>query len=129
MGKTRSFLFAALILVLLAVAASAEPLWVQQVTTVSADNTTTAGFTVPREVTRLGIQIPTIASAAVTVQVSMDGTTYVPLYNDSLAAWSLTAGTGAVAVPLPESAQVWRWFKIVLGASQTAARTFTVYGK
>lgn len=128
MKKTLSLLFIC-VLVLAAVSALAEPAKVTQVPTISADNTTTAGFRIDAETKFVGIQVPTIASATVTVQVSMDNTTYSPMYADNLVVWSVPASTGNIAVRLPESAVAFRWFKIILGASQTAVKTFNVFEK
>ena len=129
MKKALAVAFAVLALIFLVAPAGGEPAKVSQVATITADNTTTAGFRIDEGTRFVGIQVPAIASATLTAQVSMDNVTYAALYADNLVAWSVPASTGNIAVRLPESAVVYRWFKLILGASQTAVKTFNVFEK
>lgn len=78
------------------------------------------------------IAVPTITSATIALQVSADGTTFYPVKDSSatptqIGLWPAT--TGGFALDGSEVARClvgWRYFKVVLGASQGAARSIVV---
>lgn len=79
-----------------------------------------------------GLIVPTMTSAALTFQVSADGTTFKDLYHlleddEGSAApvlasveVSIPAGTHNVAYSPPPALQGWPYFRIVAGAGQTS---------
>ncbi len=99
---------------------------------VVTDNTHSAAVTLPKNVTRIGIVVPTLTSAAVNLEVSNDGTTYYNLYcqdnGTNSILWSTAASTGVYAVVVPCEMYLWKYLKVETGAAQAADRTFTIYG-
>jgi hypothetical protein len=84
--------------------------------------------------TLVGIQLPTITSAALTFQGSHDGVTYVEVVDSSAAAVSYTASTGAIYIKAPADLAGVPYIKVRSGTSgapvaQGAARTITLIVK
>lgn len=102
------------------------------VITIATDNTTSAAVSLPRNVSRIALQVPTLDSAAVSLKVSVDGTTYQDLYcfsnGTNTVKWATAASTGAYNVEVPCELYLWKYLKVVTGAGQTANRTITIYG-
>jgi hypothetical protein len=84
--------------------------------------------------TLIGIQLPTITSAALTFQGSHDGVTYVEVVDASAAAVTYGASTGAVYIKAPADLAGVPYIKVRSGTSgapvaQGAARTITLIVK
>jgi hypothetical protein len=84
--------------------------------------------------TLVGIQLPTITSAALTFQGSADGVTYVEVVDSSAAAVSYGASTGAIYIKAPADLAGVPYIKVRSGTSgaavaQGAARTITLIVK
>lgn len=79
------------------------------------------------EQTLSGIVTPSaLTNASMRFKVSLDGTTYVPLYDDSNTLYAITVATGAsqaYALSLPKL-KPWRWVKINMSGNEGAARSF-----
>lgn len=79
------------------------------------------------EQTLSGIVTPAVlTNASMRFKVSLDGQTYVPLYDDSNTLYAITVATGAsqaYALSLPKM-KPWRWLKLNMSGNEGAARTF-----
>lgn len=101
---------------------------IQQATlTIAQHGTTSTAMKLKYGVTCIGIQIPTIDSAVVTLLVSNDGSTYQTLnQEDDTTPIQVSATTGLVAWTV-KAIRPWQYFKIVTSNAQdTAARNFIV---
>jgi len=84
--------------------------------------------------TLVGIQLPTITSAALTFQGSVDGTTYVEVVDASNTAVSFGATTGALYIKAPADLAGVPYIKVRSGTSgspvnQGGARTISLVVK
>lgn len=84
--------------------------------------------------TLIGIQLPTITSAALSFQGSADGVTYVEVVDSTNTAVSFTATTGAIYIKAPADLAGVPFIKVRSGTSgaavnQGAARTITLVVK
>lgn len=106
---------------------------VQDVATLTvANGGTTSTSALIDNCSEVGLFVPTITSGTVIVQVSEDDTNYFGLVNQSgTAILVLGAGTGAVAISGNElgSALPYKYIRVVCGAAQGAARSFTLKRK
>lgn len=133
----KRFAFVSLLLLsLLALPVSApagNPWTGTAVITIATDNTTSAAVSLPKNVSRIGIQVPTIDTATLKLKVSVDGSTYQDLYCWESATgvsqlWTTASGTGGTNHVVPGEMYLWKYLKVVTSAGQTANRTFTIYG-
>lgn len=80
-----------------------------------------------------GIAVPTIDNATLTIQGSVDGTNFYPIYDSTgtqQLVWVASTGGRVISSRDLEHCQGYAWIKIVLGAAQNGgARTFTVCEK
>lgn len=84
--------------------------------------------------TLIGIQLPTLTSAALTFQGSFDGTTFAEVVDASNSAVSFTATTGAIYIKAPADLVGVPYLKVRSGTSgspvnQGAARTIRLIVK
>lgn len=97
-----------------------------------ADNTLSTAVTLPKNVSRIGIFVPTITSAAISLKVSPDGVTYDDLFcfsnGTNTVLWATAAGTGGMYVEVPCNMFLWKYVKVLAGAAQAADRYFQIVG-
>jgi hypothetical protein len=99
--------------------------------TVSSSGTTSTSADISN-CSELGLFVPTITSGTVTVQVSEDDSNYFGLVNQAgTAILALAASTGAVAISGNElgACLPYKYIRVVCGASQGSARSFTLKRK
>lgn len=93
---------------------------------IASSGTVSAAVTVPPGSMTCLVRVPTIDSAAITLQISFDGTTFVDLYNiDDTQQGRTTATTGGYSVPFILFGPV-KEVKIKAGATQNSSRTFQI---
>lgn len=76
----------------------------------------------------MGLIVPTITSGTLKIQVSQDNSNFFDLYDSSgtqALSWSASTGARAFASNDLEAMRGYKYFRVVLGASQGADRTFT----
>jgi hypothetical protein len=99
---------------------------------VVADNTLSTVVALPKNVSKIGIFVPTITSAAISLKVSPDGVTYDDLFcmpnGTNTILWSTAAGTGGLFVEVPCNMFLWKYVKVLSGAGQAANRYFDICG-
>lgn len=94
------------------------------VASIASGGTTSQAIGLPG-LTLLGIQTPAaLTGTALTFQVSHDGNTWVPLYDDAAtpAEISLTVTTSRAYSLDPSKFAAWEWIKVVSGSAEAAAR-------
>jgi hypothetical protein len=93
---------------------------IQQATLTIAQNGNTSGaMELKGGVSNIGIQIPLIDTAVVTVLVSNDNSTYQTLsQEDDATTLYVASGTGQLAWTV-KAVRPWRWLKIKTSANQT----------
>lgn len=93
--------------------------------TIAASGTVSTAFDA-RGFTTIGFATPAaLTGTAITVQVSHDNVTFVPLKTNANAAVSVTVTTSS-AYTLPSDIRPWRYFKLVSGSTEAAGRTITI---
>jgi hypothetical protein len=137
MKKYALLLLAILLLVSgLAVPSFAGNPWIDNTALITggvvADNTLSTAVLLPKNVSTIGIFIPTITSAAISLKVSPDGVTYDDLFCEengtNTILWSTAAGTGGLYVQVPCNMYLWKYVKVLSGAAQAANRYFQIVG-
>jgi hypothetical protein len=124
----------ALVFLLAATPAFAWPGWVgDAVITIATDNNTSAVVTFPANIKKIALQVPTIDSGTIKLQVSVDGTTYQDLYCPVAATgasvlWTTASGTGAATFEVPCSIGLWKYVRLEASAEQAANRTIRIVG-
>lgn len=113
-----------LVLGLLALAIPAQATfraYATSVLTIATDNTNSASTLLPTGTSEFALEVPTITSGTVQIQVSQNGTDWLNLQGASLG-----SGTGGIALPLfgATSPNCFKYFRVVTGAAQGANRTF-----
>lgn len=69
----------------------------------------------------------TLTGATLTVQGSLDGTTWVTIRSTTGAALSLTAGAVTGFVAVPEAAREFPYLRLISASNEAAERTITLY--
>lgn len=96
------------------------------VITIASDDDLSAAVDVPPGSTTCLVEVPALTSAAVTLQVSFDGTTFLDLYSiENTQQGRTTASTGSFMQPFVFFGWV-KQLKVKTGAGQAANRTFKV---
>lgn len=125
----KRILLALALVVALAGAAHAWPLYTATATvTIATDNNTSSAVTPARDCKySAGVYIPTIDTSTVIVHVSMDGTNYgaylAPGAAAPGAAWTVASGTGGNYVGLPAGVLAFKYIRFEFGSAQTANRS------
>ena len=74
----------------------------------------------------VGLIMPSaFTGTTLAIEVSMDGTTFLPLYNTSGSAVSITVGVDRHIGIVPADFAGARWFKLVSGSTEVAEREIT----
>jgi hypothetical protein len=110
-----------------------QPGAVQEVSTLTiANGQTTSDSALIDNCTELGLFVPTITAATITVQVSEDNVNFFGLTNQAgTAILVLASGTGAVAISGNElgACLPYKYLRVVSGGAQGAQRLFTLKRK
>lgn len=101
--------------------------------TVATDNQTSNVLALPKNVSKVGLYIPTIESSTISLKVSSNsGTTYDDLFcfnnGTNTVLWSTAAGTGGMYVEVPCDMYLYTHMKVYAGTGQTSNRAVVVYG-
>ena len=99
---------------------------------VVTDNTLSTAVALPKNVSKIGIFVPSITSAAISLKVSPDGVNYDDLFcmqnGTNTILWSTAAGTGGMFVEVPCNMFLWKYAKVLSGAAQAADHYFQICG-